>query len=201
MKQTEVVLFDLGGVLIQLGGVRDFGDLIGEPEDARVWARWLACPWVRDYERGRCSTEEFATGMVESYELQLSPQAFLERFRSWPQGFFEGASELVAELATRSPVACLSNTNALHWEHQRHASDLARLFPTRFLSHQLDMIKPDREIYEHVVRELDCASTSVCFLDDNQLNVDAARELGIDAHCVAGPQQARAVLRSLGLLA
>ncbi len=51
--RIEYVVFDLGGVLVELGGVRDFGDMIGEADDERVWAPWLTSPWVRrDYERG-----------------------------------------------------------------------------------------------------------------------------------------------------
>ena len=200
MQKTEVVLFDLGGVLVELGGVRDFGDMIGEPDDAQVWARWLGCPWVRDYERGRCSTEEFAAGMVQSYKLEVTPDAFIERFRVWPRGLFAGAYELVEALSRRTSVACLSNSNPLHWEHQCDAFQLGRLFPKRFLSHELDMIKPDRDIYEHVVRELNCAPSSVCFLDDNQINVDAARELGVDAHRVTGLEQARELIVRRGLL-
>jgi len=199
-KQTEVVLFDLGGVLVRIGGVRDFGDLIGEPDDAQVWTRWLGCPWVRDYERGLCSTEEFAVGMVERYQLDLAPALFLERFRSLPRGLFEGAPELVERLTTRIEVACLSNTNPLHWEYQLEAYGLAELFPRRFLSHEIGLIKPDRELFQHVVDELGCRAASICFLDDNQINVDAAREFGIDAHRVDGLEEARSLLADRGLL-
>ncbi len=31
------MVFDLGGVLVRLGGVRDFGDLLGEAHDGMVW--------------------------------------------------------------------------------------------------------------------------------------------------------------------
>jgi len=67
-------------------------------------------------------------------------------------------------------------------------------------SHEIGLIKPDREIYEHVVNELGCPAASVCFLDDNQINVDAAREFGIDAHRVDGSEAARALLAERGLL-
>ncbi|MDD9933303.1 MAG: HAD-IA family hydrolase [Myxococcales bacterium] len=104
------------------------------------------------------------------------------------------------EVAPRVAVACLSNSNALHWNHQRDAPVLDALFPKRFLSHELDMIKPDREVYEHMLEDLGCSPAAVCFLDDNRLNVDAALELGIDAQRVAGTEEAREALHARGLL-
>jgi putative hydrolase of the HAD superfamily len=196
----RTVAFDLGGVLVELGGVRDFGDMINEPDDTQVWERWLRSPWVRDYERGRCSTEAFALGLVDEFELTCSPGEFIERFRSWPRGLMGGAQELVRGLASRIPVACLSNTNELHWNHQADAFQLADLFPRRFLSHELGLVKPDREVYDHVVGALSVPADTVLFFDDNQLNVDAARGAGIRAERVEGPSAARTHLERYGLL-
>lgn len=193
------VVFDLGGVLVELGGVREFGDMIGEPDDSLVWARWLGSRWVRDYERGRCSTERFARGLVEEFGLTCSPEAFLDRFRVWPRGLMGGAHELVESLAETTPVACLSNTNELHWGHQADAFRLAELFPTRFLSHELGLVKPDREIFEHVVDALSLPADAILFFDDNRPNVDAAREAGLRAEHVQGPTGARACLVRYGL--
>jgi putative hydrolase of the HAD superfamily len=197
---VQSVVFDLGGVLVELGGVREFGDMINEPDDAQVWARWLRSPWVRDYERGRCSSEAFARGLVEEFALSSSPSEFIEQFRAWPRGLLGGAHELVSGLADSVPVAWLSNTNELHWSHQADAFQLADLFPTRFLSHELGLIKPDREIYDHVVDALSLPADAVLFFDDNQLNVDAAREAGLRSERVQGPAAAREHLERYGLL-
>jgi len=196
----DFVVFDLGGVLVELGGVRDFGDMIGEPDDERVWARWLSNRWVRDYERGRCSTHDFASGLLAELEIDSDLDDFVERFRRWPRGLIPGGYELVEALSTRVGVACLSNTNELHWNHQSGALRLANLFPTRYLSHELGMIKPDLEIYRHVVEDLDIDANSILFFDDNPLNVDAARAAGWHAERVQGPDAVRAQLERYGLL-
>ena len=61
-------------------------------------------------------------------------------------------------------------------------------------------IKPDKSAFETVIRSMDWRPGSVLFMDDNQMNVDAARALGIRAFLVSGVQQTRAVLVSNGLL-
>src|ERR1700733_6855878 len=76
----EFVLFDLGGVLIDPGGVGPMRELSGLGSDEEVWARWLDCRWVRSFEGGRCTPEEFAAGVVADWELGLEPAAFLEEF-------------------------------------------------------------------------------------------------------------------------
>jgi glucose-1-phosphatase len=197
---TDVVLFDLGGVLVRLGGVEEWGALIAERDEARLWSTWLACPWVRRFERGQCTPVEFGRGMVDQYALPMEPDEFLKRFTAWPKGLFEGAAELVRALAPGVRRACLSNTNSLHWGQQLDSTTLAALFDHTFLSHQMGLVKPDAEVYLHVVEALGCAPERILFLDDNQPNVDAARACGLRAERAVGPAAARAVLGAHGLL-
>jgi HAD superfamily hydrolase (TIGR01493 family) len=197
---TEIVLFDLGGVLVDLGGVDDFGMLIGEHEDDEIWRIWLTSDTVRSYERGRCSSSDFASRMVSDHSLELSADDFLHRFRNWPKGLISGAAELVESLAPHVRPACLSNTNEIHWNEQIDAPVLHALFETRFLSHEIGLVKPDREIFDHVVEGLDCEPGEILFLDDNQLNVDGARAAGLNAHRVVGVEAARSVLGEHGTL-
>src|ERR1035437_9618432 len=76
----EVILFDLGGVLVHFDGITPLLALSGnrlEPEDARRF--WLKSPSVRRFETGRCTPEEFALGAVAELGLALAPALFLEQ--------------------------------------------------------------------------------------------------------------------------
>jgi hypothetical protein len=83
---VDMVLSDLGGVLLRLRGVPSMRELSGISSDDELWSRWLSCPWVRSFESGTCSQEAFARGVVEDWGLAISPGAFLEEFRTWPSG-------------------------------------------------------------------------------------------------------------------
>jgi len=196
----EVVLFDLGGVLIRLKGVPVLAELARLDTDEEVWARWLSCRWVRDYERGRCSSEDFAAGVVADWGLELAPADFLERFRGWPDGVLEGAEELVTETRQHARVGCLSNMNPLHWHEQFAAWHLVTLFDWSFLSFELGLIKPDVEVFEHVAAALPVPPERVLFLDDNLINVEAARTVGFRSAHTRGVAEARAALVGAGLL-
>ena len=66
---------------------------------------------------------------------------------------------------------------------------------------ELGMVKPDREIFDHVVADLGIAGSAVLFLDDNQLNVAAARKAGLNAELAKGIEAAREALVSYRLIA
>lgn len=195
---TEVVVFDLGGVLVRLGGVPVLRRMLGVEDEGEIWRVWLESPWVRRYERGRCSTAEFARGMIAEHGLALSPEDFLAVFRDFPLGLYDGAAELVASLCVRT--ACFSNTNELHWSFERDSWGLGGLFHHTFVSHEMGLVKPDRDAFDYVVAALGCAPERILFLDDNAINVAGAREVGMDAHRADGVDEARGILAARGLL-
>lgn len=196
----DVVVFDLGGVLADFGGVGPMRALARIDSDAELWRRWLTCEWVRRFERGHCSAEDFATGFLDEWRIDIDPETFLTDFSGWLVGPFDGADELVQDVSAAATVACLSNTNAVHWDAGAARWPLLRNFDRTFLSFRLGMVKPDAEIFERVVVDLDVSPDRILFLDDNELNVTAARRVGLCATEVAGVTGARAALVSQGLL-
>jgi glucose-1-phosphatase len=196
----DLVLFDLGGVLIDPGGVGPMRELSGLSSDEEVWARWLGCRWVRSFEAGGCSPEEFAAGVVDDWELELEPAAFLAEFARWPGLPYPGALELVSEVRALVAVGCLSNTNALQWNANYEGTPVTEAFAHRFLSFELGLVKPDREIFDAVAGSLPVSRERVLFLDDNVVNVEAAGAAGFVAEHVRGVDGARQALVGSGVL-
>lgn len=188
----------MGGVLVELGSLPE---LLGTDVDAeRFWPMWLSSPAVRRFEEGRCSPDEFARDAVEDLKLDIAPDAFLANFARFPRGLFPGAARLVTDLSGRMEIGVLSNTNELHWETQPDAEVLQRLVDRPYLSYRLGAVKPDEAVYRLVLADLDHPPDRVLFLDDNRINVDGARSVGMAAETVRGPEEARAVLVERGLL-
>ena len=200
-EPVELVLFDLGGVLIDFAGVAPMKELAGITDDDELWRRWLSCRWVRNFERGGCSADEFAAGMVDDWDLPLEPRAFLDAFRSWPGGPLPGAAALVEEVQRTMPAGCLSNTNALHWEDHFARWPILDAFEFRFLSFELGIVKPDRELFDRVAELLPAPPGRVLFLDDNAINVEGASSAGFVAKQVRGVAEARDALVASGVLA
>ncbi len=197
--QVAYVLFDMSGVLAEFQGGRALGELSGLPEE-EVWPRWLESPWMRRFDLGACSAAEFADGIVEEWSLAITPAEFLSAFIGWMIGAYDGAAELVAQTRSRTPVGCLSNMNPLHWDEIRRWP-LVNEFDHRFISCEIGLLKPDREIYEYAAGELSLPPASVLFLDDNLPNVEAARAVGMRSEHTRGVEQARAALQRHAVLA
>lgn len=191
-----VVLFDVGGVLVQLSGVATvLGWVADRWTPAELWRRWLHSPAVRAFETGRSDASTFAADLVAELELGVEPALFLESFAGWPTGLYPGVHELIARIPAHVTRALLSNSNALHWPRVEDEFGLGALFEHRFVSHLTGRIKPDRDSFEHVVSSLGCDAASVFFLDDNLMNVEAAREAGMQGAVVVGIEQAEQALR------
>jgi HAD superfamily hydrolase (TIGR01509 family) len=198
--RVEFVLFDLGGVLIELGGVASLQELTQSVGDEITWHRWLTSPWVRRFEKGECSESEFSTGFVDEWQLDLPPQRFLDIFRDWPVGPFPGTEELLVEVQQSVPIGCLSNTNSMHWGYQSSQWPILGLFDFRFLSFELGLVKPDLAIFEAVADRLRVSRDRILYFDDVALNADAARSFGFRSEQVRGIDELRAALLDVGLV-
>lgn len=196
----DLVLFDLGGVLIEVAGVPAMLELTGIGSEEELWRRWLSCRWVRRFETGGCSETEFAAGLVADWQLDLSASAFLAAFRDWPTRPLPGAEDLVARTRARTATACFSNTNALHWHDHIAAWPLTDLFDHRFLSFELGQLKPDVAAFAQVAQLLEVPAGRVLFLDDNAVNVAGAAAAGFRAARATGVSEARQHLVQAGVL-
>ena len=76
-EQIEIVLFDIGGVLARFAGLEVLRELTGAASELDVSARWLMSPWVRRFESGGCTDEEFSAGIVAEWELPYTAEEFL----------------------------------------------------------------------------------------------------------------------------
>ncbi len=200
-SEVDLVLFDLGGVLIDPGGVGPMQEMSGIADEEELWRRWLTCRWVRAFEQGACSAPEFAAGLVDDWGLALSAEDFLSDFARWPHPLLPGATTLVRAARAVRPVGCLSNTNALQWEANCSQWPLLADLDYRFVSFELGLVKPDAEIFEAVAADLPFARERVLFLDDNAMNVEAAQRVGFLAAQAKGVDAARGVLVAAGILA
>lgn len=196
-----MLLFDVGGVLVQLSGVRTIlGWLDHRLTEPQFWHRWLQSPSVRQFETGRIDEDAFARGVIAEFELTVPPERFLESFAGWPTGLFPGTLELLERIPARYRRALLSNSNSLHWPRIVGEMQLGPQFDQQFVSHLMGRIKPDPAAFEHVLETLGCAPEEVLFFDDNRLNIDTAQALGMRARHVRGLGEAERALIEAGVL-
>jgi hypothetical protein len=76
--KTRVVLFDVGGVLVELGGVDALLGWLGSNTTVeQLWPVWLRSPAVRAFETGRIEPLAFAQELILELQLRIPPETFL----------------------------------------------------------------------------------------------------------------------------
>jgi glucose-1-phosphatase len=201
MGKVQVVLFDLGGVLIRLRGVQALlTHLEGRMDEAGLMHRWLFSPAVRTFESGRCSLGTFCADIVRELDLPMDEAGFLRLFMTFLDEPFPEAAEILPALAKQMPTGILSNTSDAHWQMCRTMLPALDVVRHLFLSFRMGLLKPDAAMFRKVLSELDAPPGSVLYFDDHPANVIAARAEGIQAVQVSGFAEAVQAMASLGLL-
>jgi putative hydrolase of the HAD superfamily len=196
--RPSVLLFDLGGVLVEVAIFDALKELLGEAlTDDEVRERWLRSVAVRSFELGRVSPAAFAAQFVVEWHVPLTPAAFLHEFQAWVKEPSAEAVALVGRLRHDYHVSCLSNCNEVHWTVM---APLVTSFDSAFSSHLLGEIKPDRAVFERIMSELPVEPERLWFFDDSLSNVRAAERLGIKAFQVHGVAGTTTALRREGLI-
>jgi HAD superfamily hydrolase (TIGR01509 family) len=201
INTPELLLFDLGGVLVDFSGIRDLSKLLQIPlSEAEIRSKWATCPTLQAFETGHLTPDLFARKFVREWRLTLSPESFLDEFRTWTRGFLPGARELLIVLKGRFRLACLSNSNAAHWQRNAHVLGIFTLFEAALSSHQLGYHKPAPEIYRCALSLLNVKPDEVLFFDDSAANIAGAKQVGIRSFQVSGVDELRSCLQDLGCL-
>jgi putative hydrolase of the HAD superfamily len=200
-SRFDAIVFDLGGVLIELTGTARMiqwtnGSMTGD----ELLRRWLSSPTVRRFETGRSRPAEFAKAVISEFNLPVGPEQFLEEFTSWTAKLNPGALALLRHLAGAAVLASLPNTNELHWDRLCRELNLPAYFLYNFPSHMTGLIKPDREAFQNVIDSLRFPAHRTLFFDDSALNVAAAAAAGMAAHQVRGVGEAADKLKQSGFM-
>jgi 2-haloacid dehalogenase len=195
----DTVVYDFGNVLI---GWDPFGPYEGRPK-AEIEAFFEAVdfgsinhaadagtPYAVLLERVERTRPDLVAGLrryVEHYELSLT-------------GPIEGSAELVAELKGLGlRLYGLTNWQAETFHSAEPAAPAIGLMDDVIVSGREGMAKPDRRIFELVVERFGVDPARAVFIDDKDVNVDAARGVGFHGVVFTTTEALRKDLRALGL--
>ena len=178
------IIFDFGDVFINL----DKGVIFREME--KFGGSIDLSPELLElngiYEVGGMTSEAFVTQLQKQYP-QANTAEIKNIWNSMLLDFPEERLEFIEKLATEGDyrLFLLSNTNELHITHveQKMGADryarFKKPFEKFYLSHEINLRKPNAEIYQFVLNENGLKAEETFFIDDTKENTDAAEKLGI----------------------
>jgi len=96
-------------------------------------------------------------------------------------------------------LVLLSNTSLTHLRFIQQNFDVLNRFDAMTTSYEVGVLKPELAIYEDALAKAKCEPQHCFYTDDIEDYVNAARELGINAHPYTTTASAREALRQLGV--
>ena len=202
-SQINCIVFDLGGVVIHLSyeqAVRHF-EAIGLKNARHHLDAFHQSGIFGDLEEGKISAETFRKELSKLVGRDLTTE---ECDYAW-HGYVEAVPKqnLLALKALRKKgyrVCLLSNTNPfmMRWarstdfDGEGHGID--HYFDALYLSYECGVMKPERKIFEMMLKGEQALPSETMFIDDSPANCKAAEQLGIHTLC---PQNNEDWTRSL----
>ena len=187
--KIKALLLDFGGVLYDIDPQRtinEFMKLSAPNSKFRELTEYnySTMPFLSEYEKGAISSEQFRDQAAAL--LGIAPSIAIDN--AWNQtllGIKANMDRVLEELAADYPLYLLSNTNEIH--HNFFAKECEVIFKTFtrcYFSYQMNIHKPDLDIFTNISNELSIAPNEILFADDMQANIDAANQLGFNTYKV-----------------
>jgi putative hydrolase of the HAD superfamily len=154
------------------------------------------------YDRGDITAEVYWNTLAEDAGARID-RAQLEQVCKWDIEMWGRPNlEMVEWLrqlrGSRFKTALLSNMHPEMIVYLRENFDWLEVFDFMTFSAEVRLIKPDRAIYEHTLKGLGVMAGETLFVDDREINVSAARKLGIRAVRFQSAAQLRKDLKEIG---
>ncbi|MBP1840231.1 HAD family hydrolase [Formosa algae] len=179
----KTIIFDFGDVFINL-------DKVGALEQALLNFKLENIPedmvHINSlYEMGLIDNSEF----LEFYETsfpEITKDKIIEIWNSILKDFPHHRLEFLKSLSEskKYKLILLSNTNDLHIEFVKSYVPFFKEFESYFdvfyLSHEINLRKPNPDIYEFVLKENNLIASETLFVDDLKENTESAEKLGIN---------------------
>ena len=176
------IVFDFGDIFINLDK-KLFAEELQKIHISQESEEMLSI--LQQYEMGLVSTDKFLTFFEE--RLNVSQDKLKRAWNSILLDFPKERLRFIQNLSESKKyrLFLLSNTNDLHisWIQQNWGMEQYNAFKICFeqfyLSHEINLRKPNNNIYEFVLTSNDLEPKETLFIDDTKENTDAAKALGI----------------------
>lgn len=197
----STVIFDLGGVLVDWNPDYLYRKLIPDAAE-RNWFLTEVCngAWNAQQDRGRDWATAIAEKTAQFPQYAALIRVYRERWIETIGGRIEATVAVLDELKERGvPLYALTNWAADTFQEARHIVPLDR-FDGIVVSGEVKMMKPEPEIFRHLLEKFTLQAPDCLFIDDMPYNTAAAEDLGFQTVTFTGAAALRQELERHSLL-
>ena len=200
----QTVVFDVGGVLLDWNPRYLYRQLFAGDDDAMEYFLTHVCShtWNLMQDAGR----SFADGVGELSARYPEHAALISAYdERWPEtvaGAIAGSVEILHELHRQAtPLYAITNFSTEKFAYSKTQYDFLNIFLDTVVSAEVKLVKPDPAIYLTLLQKNNLQAADCVFIDDSAVNIHGARQVGMHAIHFQSPEQLRAELQGLNVLA
>jgi glucose-1-phosphatase len=200
-NKYSTIVFDLGNTLIRFDhniAVKKL-QVRYDIDPKKTYDLFFDSEITRLFEIGQISPGEFHRRASLLLGIDVEYSEFLE---IWNNIFWEdeGSCALARKLKSNYKLFLLSNINKVHFEHVRAKFDILDIFDEMILSYRLGAMKPDKRIYDDVVRKAGGDRSKLIYIDDREDLIKVSTALGIDSIKYEGAEKLTLAFRDKGII-
>lgn len=177
------ILFDLGGVIYDIDPQltqNAIQALLPSNELATFYSKTSQISAISDYEMGKMDTPTFIRKVKEELGLEVHDKVIADAWNALLVGLVEGRVAQIQSLKGKYNLALLSNTNDLHFTYiQKDCQPIYDLMDRCFFSFLMGMRKPNADIFEKVLTEMNWKREETLFIEDSPPNILGAEAIGL----------------------
>ena len=200
VNQEKILLFDLGGVLIDI----DFKPVFAQLETMsnlsidEIKARFQMDEMYKRHETGQVSWSQYAEHLRSSFSLVACDSEIVNAWNAIFKGEITQTVCAIESITDKIRCFMFSNTNPTHQQFWlTNYPDVVNLFEQVFVSSELGLRKPDAASFKAVSQIVKCDLENFIFFDDTAENIKAAANLGMKAVLVSHPEDVKNELSRL----
>ena len=200
MKDIKVLLFDLGGVIIDIdpsitiNALKSMSKKSSEDLNALDYKYYKEesslLNFFFEYEKGNINDDKFRDGIRKFANLDLSNDKIDHIWNSVIVKINQDLLDVVLSLKNRYKIMILSNTNFIHKVYYDklvvdiYGKTLKQLFDKVFYSYEIRSRKPELEIYQKVIDKSSYSGKEILFFDDMKENLEIPKVIGMKTYHV-----------------
>tara|TARA_B100000902_G_scaffold390780_1_gene440314 strand:- start:540 stop:1157 length:618 start_codon:yes stop_codon:yes gene_type:complete len=187
MKRISALLFDLGGVIVDLDYNKTIEafEAIGLEDAEHLYNQFNQSKIFDEFEIGSISGNEFISLLQEKIPQKVSQSKIKEAWNAMILGFEKSKLEQIKRYSEKIPCYLLSNTNEIHLEYiqtllqQVPFKNLELLFKKCYYSHIIGKRKPHLETFEWVLNDIGSSPEEILFIEDSPQHISGAEKAKI----------------------
>ena len=178
------VIFDCGQVLIRYNEVEIATNFTDNAADAEILGKvGMSRKYWECFDRGTLEEADYLE-MVKKELPEHLHDAVEKLSEEWVKccPAMPGMEEIVCDVKkTGKKLYLLSNFNK-RLRYEQHYISALKYFDALVISGEINVAKPDKEIYEYLLSTYDLIPEECIFIDDNPANIEMAESLGIHGY-------------------